>query len=346
MSLRMVLPVLLVACDSPASSGVDAPPPADRATGEVGAWQAGPALPTPRANHCAAAIDDWVLVIGGNHAAGTGFVKTDEIHAAKLAADGTLGPWQLAGHTPSPVSECTATTDGRHLYVIDGLYDVATDAGKIWTAELDATGHLGALASIGALPTGVIAISSEATVHAGTLLLMDTRVPADGDATVTLRTPLANMAWTTDDWKIGFRAQAQYAFTDSFAVTLGGYHDPAIGAIADVFVAPIGTGGAVGTPVAATPLPAATAFGEAIAVDDWIFVTGGRAQVFGAGGTTNVFGSKIGAGGALGPWLSPTPLPVPRTNHAMVLVGDFLVIAGGANTGPGDATVLVARVRY
>lgn len=339
--------VFVVACSSRAAPAVDAPPPTDRATGAVGAWQAGPALPVPRANHCAVAIDDWVVVIGGNHAAGSGFVKTDEIDAARLAADGTLGPWQVAGHTPSPVSECTATSDGRHLYIVDGLYDTPTDAGRILTADLDASGHLGLLVSLGALPGGVVAIASDATVHDGTLLVMNSRLPMDGDTTVTLRTPAAEApVWTTDDWHINFRAQAQYAFTASFAYALGGYHDPAVGALADAYVAPIGAGGTVGTPVMTTALYTPTAFGEAAAVDGWLFVTGGRAQVFGAGGTTTVLAAPIAADGTLGAWTPATALPVARTNHAMVLVGDFLVIAGGADTAGGDATVLIARVRY
>ena len=39
-------------------------------------------------------------------------------------------------------------------------------------------------------------------------------------------------------------------------------------------------------------------------------------------------------------------LPMLRTNHELALVGDFLVLTGGAGTGPGDTTVLTARVRY
>jgi hypothetical protein len=326
------------------------PPPADLATGAIATWQTAAPLPTPRANHCSAVIDDWILVIGGNHKEGTSFVKTAEIHAAQVQADGSLGPWQLAGHTASPVSECNATSEGRKLYVIDGLYDTQTDGGQIWKGELDATGHFGALASIGRLPMGVIAISSKATVHDGTLLLMNTRVPnvevpAMGDLTVTLRTRLDAIAWSTDDWKIGFRAQAQYAFTYDFAYTLGGYHDPAVGALAETFAAPIGSDGAIGTPINTAPLPQPVAFGEAVAVDDWMFVVGGRAGVFGVPGTTNVYAASIAPDGSLGAWQT-SALPMARTNHDVAIVGDYLVLTGGAVNGPGDTTVLTARVRY
>jgi hypothetical protein len=327
--LRLAALLPLLAC---ASS-----PPTSHATGELGTWEAGPALPTARANHCSAAIDDWVLVIGGNHQDGADFVKTDEIHAAQLAPDGTLGPWQLAGHTPSPVSECTATADGHRLYVIDGLYDNDADARQVFTADLDATGHLSALTSMTTLPA--IAISSEATVADGALVIAHSSL--DTDATGALTTPVIAPAWTTDDWQISFRAQAQYAFTATHAYTLGGYHDTNA-VLADAFVAPLDGGPAVAT----TPLPAATGFGEAVAVDDYLFIAGGRGAVFGATASTATYVAHLAADGSIEPWQPATALPVARTNHDLVLVGDFLVLTGGATAGGGDTTVLVSRVRH
>jgi len=333
-AMRIAPLFLLVACSG-------APDDPALATGTLGAWQAGPALPTPRANHCSAVIDNWVLVIGGTYSTGSTFAKTDEIHASQLV-DGQLGPWQLAGHTRSPVSECNATSSGRTLYIVDGLYDNEADSRRVWTAELDASGHIGDFAMLGALPGDTIAISSEASVHEDKLLLADTRLPAEGDTTVLLRAPLSTMSWTVEDWHIGFRAQAEYAFSESFVFTLGGYHDAAVGAVADVFVAPIDGGPATST----TALPTATAWGEAVAVDDWLYVVGGRAATFGAPGTTNVFAALIQSDGALGAWQPTTALPMPRTNHELVLVGDYLVLTGGATNGPGDTTVLVSQVRF
>ena len=339
MSNRIWLLLALVGCAS-------SPSPSSVATGELGPWQAAAALPVPRANHCAAVIGDWLLVIGGNHAEGSGFAATDEIDAAQVAPDGTLGAWQVAGHLPSAASECTAAADGRSLYVIDGLYDDPADGGQVWTAKLDDGGMLSAFTSLGPLPAGVVAISSEATVRDHELYVMNTRLPIDGDLTATLRAPLAEpLAWSTDDWQgVGFRAQAEYAFTDRFAFTLGGYSDPSAGALPDAFVARLGAPMGPSTPT--TPLPAAVAFGEAVAVDGWLFVAGGRTQVFGAGGTTAVYAAPIASDGTVGAWQTPTALPIPRTNHVLSLVGDYLVLTGGAASGPGDTTVLVARVRF
>ncbi|MBA3455589.1 MAG: hypothetical protein H0T42_21020 [Deltaproteobacteria bacterium] len=312
------------------------------ATGELAIWQSVAPLPVARANHCSAAVGDWLLVIGGNHKEGSGFVKTAEIHAARVSADGTVGAWQLAGMAPSPLTECSATSDGTTLYVIDGIYDDETDARQVWSATLDSTGHLAPLTSLGTLPEAVI--SSEATVRNGELVVMDTRLPADGETTVTLRAkPTSPLVWQVDDWQIGFRGQAQYALGEDFTFVLGGYRgDTGNPVTAETFVAPA----AFATPRMTRALPTPTTFGEAVAVDDWIFVAGGRDQVFGASGTTTVVAAHHDAEGSLGEWSTVSALPMARTNHELVVVGDFLVLTGGAGEGPGDTTVLTARVRY
>lgn len=308
--------VLLTACaaDEPVVTA---------ATGQLEAWTAGPALPTPRANHCSAAIGDWVLAIGGNFKQANGeFAKTDEIHTA------------------SPVTECSATTDGARLYVIDGIYDVEADGRQVFVAAFDqTTGLLETLTSTSTLPTAVI--SSEAVVRDDRLLVMDTLLPAEGDQTVTYTFEAA--AWTTADWGIGFRAQAEYAFSDRFAYTLGGYTggegNPAS---AEVFVASLDITGIRAT----TPLPEPVIFGEAVAVDDWVFVVGGRAQVFGGTASTKVYAAQAAADGSLGAWSEAAALPRARTNHELVLVGDYLVVLGGADAAGGDANVVWTRVRF
>jgi hypothetical protein len=343
MSRLVIICVVLAACTSSSPSPI--------ATGEVDAWEAGPDLPVARANHCAVAIGDWVLVVGGNRAMGSGFASTDEIDAAQIQADGSLGAWQVAGHLASAANEPTCTSDGKTLYVIGGIYDRETDGGQIWTAVLDDSGHLGAMTSWGALPEGVAAVASGAHVVNGTLILTHSSVPMenmpDTDKTVTLRTPIAGgPVWTTDDWGVDFHALYETAFTNNAVYLLGGYHDPAVGVLTDTYVAHLGAGGAVTSIVPTTPLPTPVAFGSAVAVDNWLFVAGGRAQVFGAPGTTKVYAAPIAGDGSLGEWNETTALPMARTNTVMVVVGDYLVMAGGANNGPGDAKVLVARVRY
>ena len=346
MSKWMCLAVVVAACTS---SGT----PTAVATGQLGAWQAAAPLPVARANHCSVAIDNWVLAIGGNRSDGSGgFLDTDEIDAAQVAADGTLGAWQVAGQLPSPGSQSTCTSDGTTLYVIDGIYDDTTKGSQVWSADLDQTGHLAPLASLGALPNDTYAINEAAAVVDGTLYVTTANTPDDTfdpDQTFTIRTPIGGgtpLAWSTDAWQgVDFRADSELAFSGDTAYVIGGYHDPAVGAVTDAFVAPIGKDGALGAASTTTALPAPVAFGRAAAIDSWLFVVGGRAQVFTGGGSTTIYAAPIAVDGTLGDWTEPTALSAPRTNFALALVGDVLVLTGGGNGGPGDTTVLVSRAR-
>src|SRR5207344_1597472 len=94
------------------------------------------------------------------------------------------------------------------------------------------------------------------------------------------------------------------------------------------------------------PLPSAVGWGEAELVDDWLFVAGGRAQTFGAGGSTTVYAAQVAADGSVGAWTTATELPMARTNHKLASVGDYLVLTGGAGSGPGDDQAFVAQVRF
>ena len=84
----------------------------------------------------------------------------------------------------------------------------------------------------------------------------------------------------------------------------------------------------------------------AVAVDDWLFVVGGRTEVFNAPGMTTVFAGKLAPTGDITEWLQLAALPMPRTNHELAVVGDYLVLTGGAEMGPGDDTVWTTRARY
>ena len=335
--------------DAPGSGGTG-----DRATGQLGAWQTAAPLPVARANHCSVTIDNWVLAIGGNRSDGSGgFVNTDEIDAAQVAADGTLGAWQVAGHLPSPGSQSTCTTDGNTLYVIDGIFDDSTVGGQVWASTWSATGQLTAFSSLGALPAGDSAISEAATVLDGTLLITTSNTPGSGsdpgNDTFTLATPIggsAALTWSSTTWQgLDFIAQAELGFSGTAAYVIGGYDDPSIGAVANAYMAPIGHGATLGTAATTTALPMPVAFGRAAIVDSWVFVVGGRAQVYAADANTTVYAAPIADTGALGTWTTPTALSMPRTNHALALVGDFLVLTGGGSGGPGDTTVLVSRAR-
>src|SRR5438552_3256229 len=67
----------------------DRKPASSRANGTIGAWQSVTALTTPRANHCAAQIGDFLVVVGGNYKpeGQSQFVSLDDVLVARVAKD-------------------------------------------------------------------------------------------------------------------------------------------------------------------------------------------------------------------------------------------------------------------
>lgn len=343
---------LLVALGAAAcsSNSPNAPPPAV-ANGTLGAWRTLSPMPEPRANHCSVTASGFLVVIGGNYAAGDGgpFVSLDRVDVAKLDADGTLGAWQLAGKTPSAVSDCTAAASGNTVYLVDGIFGDSADEARVWSATLSSSGKLGAWQALGALPAGERVIHSEAWVSSGTLFAMVSKLPGEGDVTATIRASVAHGlgAWSESDWLPGFRGRPEYAFTGKYVYTLGGYESGDAGnvTVADVSGAPVAQNGSVGKPFSTTPLPAPTTFGRVEAVDDYLFLIGGKPDIY-APGVARVASARVAADGQLGAWTTEPSLPEPRTNEAAVVAGNYLYVTGGGSTGPGLDSVFVARVRH
>jgi len=336
-----------LAADAPVDAG-----PTTHANGTTGPWKTLPPMPVPRANHCSVTASGYLVVLGGNYLpdGSAAFVNTDAVDVAALHDDGTIGAWSQAGKTPSPVNSCTATASGSTIYLLDGIYDDTAKGSQVWSADLSASGTLGPWTSLAPLPKNKDVLYSDAWVatdSASTLYAMDAELTGDVAA---LHAPLSPRfgSWTENDWLPEFLGHPQYAFSGAYLYALGGYtaddagKNPVLNA---VHGAPIGATGDVGAPFLTTALPAATAFGKAAAVDDWVFVVGGKAAVFGSG-VADVVSASIDATGGLGPWGKQAPLPQGRTDMAMTLAGDFLYVSGGGLDGPGLDSVYCARVRF
>jgi hypothetical protein len=343
--------VVAFGCSSSSSlpSSAGAPvAPVSHATGALSGWLPLTDMTTPRANHCSVALGDWLVVIGGNYkpAGKKDFVNNDDVLVAKIAADGTIGDWHVAGTTPSPVNSCTAAADGNDLYLVDGIFDDQTAGGKVRRATLDEHGALSAWTEVGSLPDGVRVLYSSATVEGGELRAFTAKLPDSGDSVSMLRAPLTQLdGWEQSDWLKGFRGHPQYAFARSFVYALGGYGGGDNGVFADGAAARLDASGAPGQSFPVAKLPKPTAFGQAIAVDDWIFVVGGKDDIFQGKGRADVFAAHVADDGTLGDFTTVASLPQGRTSHAVALHGDFLYVTGGGYDAGGLATVFAARVR-
>lgn len=344
------LPILALLLLS-ACADEDGPPP-PVANGTLGPWIPGPPMPVARANHASAVLGGDLVVLGGNRREAPGaptFVRTDLVHAAMINEDGSLGAWREVARLPSPVSELAAAASDDTLYAIDGIYDDETKGGQVWAATRAADGTFGPFASLGPLPAGLRAIASEAWVVDDTLYVTSGRLPNDGDTLLLLAAPLGAtpLVWTqlTIAPSPGWRGQPQYVLTGGAIHAVGGYLGGDAQVVADSQWARLDHG--VATPVGQGPsLLAPTAAGEAIAVDDWAFLVGGKPMIVGAPGVPAVSAAGINADGSLDEWNASTPLPVGRTNHDLALGPTHLYLTGGSLDMGGLDTVYLAQVRF
>jgi Kelch motif len=320
------------------------------ANGTLGSWQTLSPMPIPRANHCAVAANGYLVVLGGNSEpdGSSMFVNTDAVNVAALNADGSLGPWSQAGTTPSPVDSCTVAANGSTIILVDGIYDDMSKMGTSFSAELSASGKLGTWTSLGPLPNGQDVFYSDAWVasdSASTLLAMS----AESDSVTVLAAPLSPSfgPWSAEAFVPTFLGHPQYAFTGTYVYALGGYGGADAGnpVLTTVTGAAVDPNGKLGTAFATQALPTPTTFGEAIAVDGWIFVVGGGTEVF-AGALDSTVSAPWETNGELGAWKPQSILPQARRDFALTLAGDFLYLTGGGDMGPGVATVFAARVRF
>lgn len=318
--------------------------PIGTSDGTLGAWRALHAMPEPRANHCAVAVNGWLLVIGGNYlpAGQSSFVSSDEVLGAPLENGGALGHWRVLGHLPSAVVQCTAAVDGDAVVILDGLWDDATDERKLWRATVGADGTIGTWIAGPSLPAGRRLISSLAWASGGSLFAIEDDLDANLLRVMRLD---GGTTWTDFDWHPGWIGRPELAVADAGVFALGGYlGDENNTVVASSMGVTFSGGAVVGSALATSALPEPIAFGDAAVADGWVFVVGGRGTVFGASASTHVWAAQA-SGATLGAWSAVSSLPEGRSNHVSVLAGNWLYVTGGGNGGPGLDTVFVAQAR-
>jgi N-acetylneuraminic acid mutarotase len=92
------------------------------------------------------------------------------------------------------------------------------------------------------------------------------------------------------------------------------------------------TAGDIGAWSSTSALPSGRAYGEAVAFNGFVYVTGGSGSGFSGSVSYNdvVFASR-NTDGTLGPWSSTTPFPGGRREHRSVAYNGHLYVMGGVN---------------
>jgi hypothetical protein len=173
------------------------------------------------------------------------------------------------------------------------------------------------------------------------LWLTDARLASEGaeEAIVASRPLSGNSGWTSKPYAMNFRGKPMAVFNSAAAFVIGGYGD-GNATLSEVVSVPYS-----GTASSTTPLPEARTFGSAVVADDFVFVTGGRSELFGVAPVASLYSAKINSA-TIGEWAVQRAMPEPRSNHTANLLGDFLYVVGGGNNGPGLDTVFRARVKH
>ncbi|HSO36743.1 MAG TPA: hypothetical protein VLT33_29660 [Labilithrix sp.] len=206
------------------------------------------------------------------------------------------------------------------------------------------------------MPDGVRVLYANAAITNGELHAFHARLPDAGNGIALASTSVTGAslgAWRQSTWLTGFRGHPQYALASleasrTFVYALGGYSSGSSGnaTLADGAAARLDAAGVPGPSFAVAALPKPTSFGQSLAVDDWLFLVGGKEEVLSGKGRGDAFAAKIGADGTLAPWSALPPLPQGRTSLALTLAGDFLYVTGGGYDAGGLDTVFAARVRF
>jgi hypothetical protein len=320
--------------------------------GTLSQWQQLPSMPHSRANHCAVSMNGFLLVLGGNYfdAASGGFLNIGTVDAAPLQPDGTLGAW-VQSPLPNPMSQCTAAAgNDSSVFIVDGLFDDDVHFGsRVWRGTVGPDGTVSGWTLVAHLPKNLRILSDQAWVIGTKMVAMNSPIFPDGSgnsSAMELDLVDPGRGWTQRAWSPNFRGHALYALSGQRAYAFGGYTADTNTVVTDSDAVPFVLDQIVGVGIPTTPLPQPTSFGDAVAVDGYIFVVGGKSAIFGAAGVPDTFAAPINADGTLGAWAPATPLPQGRTDQRVTLAGSYLYVTGGGFNGPGVDTVFAAQARF
>jgi hypothetical protein len=278
------------------------------------------------------------------------FLNIGTVDSAALNADGSLSTW-VQSPLPNPMSQCTAAAgNDSFLYIVDGLFDDDLHfGGRVWRGSVASDGTVGGWTQVALLPQNVRILSDQAWVLGTKIVAMNSPIFPDGSGNSSgMELDLVNpgRGWTARPWSPNFRGHALYAFSGQRAYAFGGYTGDTNAVVTDSDAVPYVLDEIVGVGIPTTPLPQPTAFGDAVAVDGYVFIVGGKAAIFGASGVPDAFAVPINADGTLGAWAPAAPLPQGRTDQRVTLGGSYLYVTGGGFDGPGLDTVFAAQVRF
>jgi N-acetylneuraminic acid mutarotase len=285
----------------------------------------------------------YLYLSGGVTLGGT---ELFSIQAAPVYQNGSLGPWTMVIDGYAPGSGLASVATGARLYLLGGgdggaVHDVVFSA--IFAADLRLPDwvHATSLPEPREFHASVVA-NGQVYVIGGVIL--------SGFSQTVGSAPLSPDGgigtWKSERPLPGKRAFATSVVHNGFLYVIGGWDNGVSCAFScsDVFVAPIGADGTLGTFTTTTSLPAGRKYHASTLYNGRLYVLGGDVSIIGQ--QNDVLVAPFNADGTLGSWSTTTPFAGPRTNHASVVYNGFLYVLGGhGSAGSYFNDVQFARIQ-
>ena len=305
-----------------------------RATYEqAGYGQQTPSLTQPRTGAIAVRLGRWLYVIGGSAAA----TPVATIERALVNADGSLGPFQVAGTLSSSRAFASATQIGSRLFVIGGTSGAA--AAPTASIEQATIADDGTLSGFSAWPSALTtARSGHSTKRIGRWLY------AIGGSTVVERAPISQAglgAFEPVTAALGApRTRAATEVTGRRIVVIGGEANSALATIEHAEIR--GDGDLGPFTAAATVLSTPRTGAMSVVLHDKLYLLGGSN---GVQDLATIDSASIAPDGLLMAFASMPGLSSARRGGALQRVDNFVYAFGGSDTATLErASIIGAHI--
>lgn len=294
-------------------------------TKAVNAWVSTTAFPTARSRHTSVVANGFLYVIGGHN----GSVALNDVRYAPIAADGSLGAWQLGTPFTTARSRHASVAYNGTLYVVGGLGPALLS--DVQYAHINSDGSLTPWVTASALPSGrsghsVVAANGYLYCLGGATLasplneVLSALVNPDGSLGPWMSTtPFANP-------RSAFGAAA-----NNGVLYITGGNGAAVD-YDDTQFAALGPNGTVGSwAISGLTLPSTRRGHAMVASGGALIVTGG---FDGVKDTNQVLLARFNGDGSLGAWQSQAAqFTNGRNGHTSVVANGTLYVIGGFSMG-------------
>ncbi len=341
--------------------------------GTLGAWVAGPLLPSGRAWSQIFTTNNTVYLFGGRIFNGANY---NTVYKASINPDGTLGAWLGGTSLLAAGSASQVFITKNKIYLQNGInvysanissviqdyspyydgtinFDDATinyimpGSGKPWQQQYQinttqSTDITGWVTESSVLPVTLSASSVVVTKNRvyllGGAIAVGTYTSVCYTASINIDGTLGT--WTTDVALPGTLGGSQAIVTKNRVYLLGGNTGSSY--VNTVYTAPINSDGTLGAWVTGTSLPTVFGMAQAFITKDRVYVCGGYN---GTSHTSIVYTAPINSDGTLGTWVSSTSLPGNLSwSQAIVTKNRVYLLGGSAVTGAAISTVYTAVI--